>query len=55
MLVIQVAAAGLLVLGSWLVFRALVEIDAPGHPRLQARPRLRPADSREELHLPRAA
>ena len=32
MLIIQIAAAALLVLGSALVFRALLEIDAPTRP-----------------------
>ena len=33
MLIIQIAAAVLLVLGSGLIFRALLEIDAPTRPR----------------------
>ncbi|HUL77329.1 MAG TPA: hypothetical protein VL691_08720 [Vicinamibacteria bacterium] len=55
MLVIQLTAAGLLLLGSWLIFRALVEIDAPGRPRPMVGPRSRPAEPEVERHLPRAA
>lgn len=55
MLIIQVAAAVLLLLGSGLIFRALLEIDAPTHPRATVRPRPRPVDVEAEIHLPRAA
>jgi hypothetical protein len=52
---IQVAAAVLLLLGSALIFRALLEIDAPFRPRTTVRPRPRPAEPEVEIHLPRAA
>ena len=55
MLIIQVVAAVLLVLGSGLIFWALLEIDAPTRPRDTVRPRPRPAESESEIHLPRAA
>lgn len=55
MLIIQIAAAVLLVLGSGLIFRALLEIDAPAHPRPIGRRHLRPAAPEPEIHLPRAA
>ena len=53
MLIIQVVAAVLLLLGSGLIFRALLEIDAPTRPRATVRPR--PAEPEAEVHLPRAA
>jgi hypothetical protein len=52
---IQVAAAVLLLLGSGLIFRALLEIDAPMRPRANVRPRPRAAEPEAEIHLPRAA
>ena len=55
MLVIQLAGAGLLLLGSWLIFRALLEIDAPARPRPMAVPRQGAAEPEVERHLPRAA
>ena len=55
MLLIQVAAAILLLLGSVLIFRALLEIDAPTRPRPSVRPRLHPPADETEIHLPRAA
>ena len=57
MLIIQMAAAALLVLGSALIFRALLEIDAPTRPPSVARPsrRRRPAEPEPEIHLPKAA
>lgn len=55
MLIIQVAAAVLLLLGSGLIFKALLEIDAPNHPRATVRPRPRPAEPEAEIRLPRAA
>ena len=51
---IQIAAAVLLVLGSGLIFRALVEIDAPTLPGGVVR-RLRPVEPESEMHLPKAA
>jgi len=54
-LVIQVAAAVLLLLGSGLIFKALLEIDAPTRPRATVRPRPRPTEPEAEIHLPRAA
>ena len=55
MLIIQVVAGVLLLLGSGLIFRALLEIDAPNHPRATVRRRPRPAEAEAEIHLPRAA
>ena len=55
MLIIQVVAAVLLLLGSGLIFKALLEIDAPNHPRSTVRPRPRPVETEPEIHLPRAA
>jgi hypothetical protein len=52
-LVIQIAAAALLLLGSGLIFRALLEIDAPTHPGTTVRPR--PAEPEPDVQLPRAA
>jgi hypothetical protein len=54
-LVIHVIAALLLLLGSGLIFRALLEIDAPTRPRAAVRPRPRPTESETETRLPRAA
>jgi hypothetical protein len=54
-LLIQIAAAALLLLGSGLIFRALLEIDAPRRPRSVVRPRPRPVEPEAEVHLPRAA
>jgi hypothetical protein len=54
-LIIQVVAALLLLLGSALIFRALLEIDAPTRTRATVRPRPRPAEPEAEIHLPRAA
>jgi hypothetical protein len=54
-LIIQVAAAVLLVLGSGLIFRALLEIDAPTRPGAIVRRHLRPAEPETEIHLPKAA
>lgn len=62
MLLIQIVAAVLLLLGSGLIFKALAEIDAPVRPRPIIRPRLdRPSElplprrSGGRVHLPRAA
>ncbi len=55
MLMIQIAAAVLLVLGSGLIFRALLEIDAPARPERVARRHLQPVEPEPEMHLPRAA
>jgi hypothetical protein len=55
-LIIQVVAAVLLLLGSGLIFKALLEIDAPSRPRRLVRTRLRRAMLEEDdAHLPRAA
>jgi hypothetical protein len=54
-LLIQIAAAALLILGSGLIFRALVEIDLPPRPRLVHRSRPRPAEAEPVVRLPRAA
>jgi hypothetical protein len=57
-LIIQATAALLLLLGSWLIFRALVEVDAPSRPHRVVDPRLRryePNRHVDEDHLPRAA
>ena len=55
MLIIQVVAAVLLLLGSGLIFKALLEIDAPNRPRATVRPRRRPAEPEAGIHLPKAA
>ena len=55
MLMIQITAAVLLVLGSALIFRALLEIDAPSRPEGTVRRHLRPARPEPEIHLPKAA
>ena len=51
-LIIQVAAALLLVLGSALIFKALVEIDAPTRPRPGAGARVRTRISRTKPDVP---
>ena len=55
MLIIQAVAALLLLLGTGLIFRALLEIDASERPQAIARPRRLPAASESEVDLPRAA
>jgi hypothetical protein len=55
MLLIQVLTAALLVVGSALILKALVEIDAPERPRPVRRPRLDPLPSERQDRLPRAA
>lgn len=55
MLIIQAVAALLLLLGTWLIFRALLEIDASERPRVVARPRHLPTSSEPDVDLPRAA
>lgn len=55
MLIIQIAAAALLVLGSALIFKALLEIDAPTRPPSELRPRRRMIEPEPEIHLPKAA
>ena len=55
MLIIKVVAALLLLLGSGLIFRALLEIDASDRPKATVRPRPRAAEPEAETHLPRAA
>ena len=52
---IQIAAAVLLVLGSGLIFRALLEIDAPTRPQGIVRRHIRPAEPERQIHLPKAA
>jgi hypothetical protein len=54
-LIIQVVAALLLLLGSGLIFKALLEIDAPTRPSATVRTRPRPVEPEAEIHLPRAA
>jgi hypothetical protein len=54
-LMIQIVAAVLLVLGSGLIFRALLEIDAPNRPEGVIRRHIRPARPEPEIHLPKAA
>ena len=55
MLIIQVAAALLLLLGTGLIFRALLEIDASERPHEIARPRRLPDSAKSDIDLPRAA
>ena len=59
MLLIQILAATLLLLGSGLIFRALVEIDRPARPRPLVRPWTRASALDVEFEdrdsLPRAA
>ena len=55
MLLIQVVAAILLLLGSALIFRALIEVDAPPRPRSAVRPLLGAQTDEPDVHLPRAA
>ena len=52
---IQIAAAVLLVLGSGLIFRALLEIDAPTRPQGLVGRHIRPAEPEPQIHLPKAA
>jgi hypothetical protein len=59
-LLIQVVAAVLLVLGSGLIFKALVEVDAPSRPRplirnRHDRPETEPVERTSPTRLPRAA
>jgi hypothetical protein len=54
-LIIQVVAALLLLLGSGLIFRALLEIDAPTRQSMSLRARPRPAARKSDVDLPRAA
>jgi hypothetical protein len=53
-LIIQIVAALLLLLGSGLIFRALLEIDASERPQPTIRPRRRP-EPESDFDLPRAA
>ena len=55
MLIIQAVAALLLLLGTGLIFRALLEIDASERPRVVARPNRFTAASDSDVDLPRAA
>jgi hypothetical protein len=52
---IQIAAAVLLALGSGLIFRALLEIDAPDNSQGVVRRHIRPARPEHEMDLPKAA
>jgi len=55
-LMIQIAAAVLLVLGSGLIFRALLETDSPARPGRVVRRQLQPVEPESEMHhLPKAA
>jgi hypothetical protein len=54
-LIIQIVAALLLLLGSGLIFRALLELDASERPQPTIRPRRRPAEHESDFDLPRAA
>jgi hypothetical protein len=54
-LIIQAVAALLLLLGTGLIFRALLEIDAAERPEFTARPHRLPASSESDVELPRAA
>jgi hypothetical protein len=54
-LIIQAVAALLLLLGTGLIFRALLEIDASERPHAVARPHRLPAPSDSGIDLPRAA
>jgi hypothetical protein len=54
-LMIQIVAAVLLVLGSGLIFRALLEIDAPNRSDGVVRRHIRPARPEPEIELPKAA
>jgi hypothetical protein len=54
-LIVRVVAALLLLLGSGLIFRALVEIDASARPRANVRRRPLPREPEREVDLPRAA
>jgi hypothetical protein len=54
-LIIQVVAAALLLLGSGLIFRALLEIEAPTRRPTRLRSRPRPAEPESDVDLPRAA
>jgi hypothetical protein len=44
-MLVRILAAALLLLGSALIFRALLGIDAASHPATRPRPRPRDADS----------
>jgi hypothetical protein len=46
-MLIQIVAAALLLLGSALIFRALIELDASARPA--SRPRPRPQDAESDL------
>ncbi len=60
MLIIQIVAGVLLLLGSGLIFKALAEIEAPNRPRSFVRPRPDPVEAEyvqgsAPVRLPRAA
>jgi hypothetical protein len=54
-LIIQAVAALLLLVGTGLVFRALLEIDSSERAQYIARPNRLPAASDSDIDLPRAA
>jgi hypothetical protein len=54
-LIIQIVAALLLLLGTGLIFRALLEIDASERQQPTVRPQRLPAPSDPDIDLPRAA
>jgi hypothetical protein len=54
-LIIQAVAALLLLLGTGLIFRALLEIDDSERPQFIARPHRLPTSSDRDVDLPRAA
>jgi hypothetical protein len=54
-LLIQAVAALLLLLGTGLIFKALLEIDTSERPQAIARPRRLPGPSESDTDLPRAA
>jgi len=54
-LIIQIVAALLLLLGTALIFRALLEIDAAERPKAAVRSRPLTPPSESEVDLPRAA
>jgi hypothetical protein len=53
--IIQIVAALLLLLGTALIFRALLEIDASERPRVIVRPRLPASSESDDVDIPRAA
>jgi hypothetical protein len=53
--IIQIAAAALLLLGSALIFRALLEMDVPTRPSSAVRRPRHPVEHPSDMDLPRAA